>query len=146
MKALTQAALFTVPSKDALPAMPKRKSCWQQSPPAISEDQLDVDIFAADPVRPQFNPINCASSVPLPPWSLHIPRGQVGRVRRSHFKTSPLGYFLSPSLPHTPHTESISRSVARLDKGPTSSRGRRPKKGSVTDGMFMFRGQSCVEG
>ena len=84
MKVLTQAAVFAVLSNDALPAIPKRKSPWQQSSPTISEDQLDFKIFAVDPVRPEFNPTNCASSIPLPPCSLppYIPRGRAGHVRR----------------------------------------------------------------
>ena len=116
--------VITVPSNEALPAIPKRKTPWQQSSPAISEDQLDFEISAADPVRPQFNPTNCASSLPLPPCSLqqkHIPRGRAGHVRYSHFKISPLGHFPSPSLSLTPRTQSSSRSVARLDKGPERS-------------------------
>jgi len=52
MKASMQAAVSSVLSNEALPPVPKRKTLWQQSSPAISDDQLEFEIFAADPVRP----------------------------------------------------------------------------------------------
>ena len=58
LKISTQTAAFTVLPNNA---MPKRKITWWQSSPAISEDQLDFEIYAADHVRLQLNPTNCAS-------------------------------------------------------------------------------------
>jgi hypothetical protein len=62
MKTSMEVVVSSVHSNEALPASTKRKTPWQQSSPAISEDQLDFEIFAADPVRPQSNPSHCASS------------------------------------------------------------------------------------
>ncbi len=84
MKASMQVAASTVPSNEALPAMPKRKTPWQQSSPAISEDQLDFEIFAADPVRLTIQPHQLLQFT-LPIYSSqrkHIPRERAGRVRR----------------------------------------------------------------